>query len=190
MPQVQRSHNVIVIFILPGGVLSGLLQLAGNVTPGWTRWTRTQNRMWSHEIGIWYTLKCGKHTCNIEGLDAAGPIHVQMAIALVACFFVAIYLMFIKTRGSGIQVKHLAISAYFSLMSGILSVMPVVYHVYYVMPADGSFAYSSLLVGMGGVLALMVSGTSLWQVCSNLTTREQRLELTPVHSQRDGNTLL
>ncbi|XP_045159267.2 uncharacterized protein LOC123524828 [Mercenaria mercenaria] len=179
MATAQISLEPMFKYLSLGMVFSGVLQLAGFVSPGWSRYKYEAND-YSYHTGLWYTVTC-TNTCEtmsiFRGFEGDyhpyRPWQIQTSIALLACFIAVIYLIKARNLTSARMVKWVTIGAYFSLLSGILSLVPAGIFADS-QRSSGSlqflFPYSLFLTGLGGSLALIISLISLCFVLSKQTS--------------------
>ncbi|XP_045159258.2 uncharacterized protein LOC123524822 [Mercenaria mercenaria] len=185
---------------------SGVLQLVGFVTPGWYRDTfKYKDESVIRNFGVWYLVKCKRDTCiteqhldseyYMEGFHPNRPLQVQLTVALLACVFaVGLIVKSRKCTGPTLM-KRLAVTAYISVISGLLSLAPAAnvaaIHFFY---TDSYrpflFPYSAFLIGLGGILALTVSLISLHQIRSTQTTNGPLLQSSSAENQDDCNSTL
>ncbi|XP_045157108.2 uncharacterized protein LOC123523507 [Mercenaria mercenaria] len=169
---------------LPLGMsFSGILQLAGYVSPGWYR---SKSGDYSTQSSLWYRTICTE-TCetsslykDYEGYHPYRPWQIQTTIALLACVVAVICLIKTRNTAGAIMIKWLTNGVYCSLLSGILSLVPAGTVADIVRSSEDEnslFPYSLLLTGLGGSLALVISLISLYYVQSRQTTNEQGVHL-------------
>ncbi|XP_045159257.2 uncharacterized protein LOC123524820 [Mercenaria mercenaria] len=175
--------SIQVLKYLPLGMcFSGVLQLAGYVSPGWIRFKRED---YSIHTSLWYIVTC-TDTCetsyfykDYDGYHQYRPYQIQTTFALLACVVAVICLIKTRNTTGAIMVKWLTNGAYCSLLSGILSLVPAgsLADIVRIGGDTFLFPYSLLLTGLGGSLALIISLISLYSVQPRQTTSEPGVHL-------------